>query len=140
MAFTAFHLHLLCDFFGSGHGWGPSYWYPFSTGEYISPLQWDLNAWPNVLATALALGLSGWLAVRHGHSVAETVLPARWDAVIVETLKNRFGNTHQLHPEKLRASSNSLSSYCVENCAGKRSNKPVWTDKTAKDRNGQSPC
>jgi osmotically-inducible protein OsmY len=29
--------------------------------------------------------------------VAETVLPARWDAVIVETLKNRFGNTHQLH-------------------------------------------
>lgn len=50
----------------------------------------DLNAWPNVLATALALGLSGWLAVRHGHSVAETVLPARWDALIVETLKNRF--------------------------------------------------
>lgn len=68
--------------------------------EYLAPIQWDLNAWPNVLATALALGLSGWLAVRHGHSVAETVLPARWDAVIVETLKNRFGNTHQLQPQK----------------------------------------
>jgi hypothetical protein len=40
-------------------------------------------------------------------SVAETVLPANWDVVIVETLKNRFGNTHQLHPEKLGASANS---------------------------------
>jgi inner membrane protein len=98
MALTAFHLHLLCDFFGSGHGWGLTYWYPFSTRECISPIQWDLNAWSNVLATALALGMSGWLAVRHGHSVAETILPARWDAVIVETLKNRFGNTHRLRP------------------------------------------
>jgi len=50
-----------------------------------------------VLATALALGMSGWLAVRHGRSVAETVLPARCDAVIVETLKNRFG-MRQLRP------------------------------------------
>jgi hypothetical protein len=107
LALTAFHLHLLCDFFGSGHAWGITYWYPFSTREYMSPIQWDLNAWPNVLATALALGLSGWLAVRHGHSVAETVLPERWDAIIVKALKNRFGNTHQLHHQKLGASSNS---------------------------------
>jgi hypothetical protein len=106
LALTAFHLHLLCDFFGSGHGWGITYWYPFSMREYMSPIQWDLNAWPNVLATALALGMSGWLAIRHGRSVAETVVPAKWDAVIVETLKNRFGNTHQLHPQKLGASSN----------------------------------
>lgn len=40
LAVTAFHLHLLCDFFGSGHGWGLTYWYPFSTREYISPIQW----------------------------------------------------------------------------------------------------
>jgi hypothetical protein len=98
MALTAFHLHLFCDLFGSGHGWGLTYWYPFNTREYISPIQWDLNAWPNVLATVLALGMSGWLAIRYGHSVAETVLPARWDAVIVEALKNRFGTTHQVRP------------------------------------------
>ena len=94
----AFHLHLLCDFFGSGYGWGLTYWYPFSTREYTSPIQWDLNSWPNVLATALALALSGWLAVRHWRSVAETVLPARCDAVIVQTLKNRFSNAQQLQP------------------------------------------
>lgn len=97
-ALLAFHLHLLCDFFGSGHGWGISYWYPFSTHEYLAPIQWDLNAWPNVVATALALALSGWLAIRQGRSVAETVLPGRWDAVIVETLQNRFGSAHQLRP------------------------------------------
>ena len=98
LALLAFHLHLLCDFFGSGHGWGITYWYPFSTHEYLAPVQWDLNAWPNVAATMMALAVSGWLAVRHGRSVAETVLPARWDAVIVETLRNRFGNTHQFRP------------------------------------------
>ena len=33
------------------------------------------DAWPNVAATSLALALSGWLAIRQGRSVAETVLP-----------------------------------------------------------------
>jgi hypothetical protein len=98
LAVIAFHLHLLRDFFGSGHGWGITYWYPFSTHEYLAPIQWDLNAWPNVAATVVALTVSGWLAVRRGRSVAETVLPARWDAVIVETLRNRFVKTHQFDP------------------------------------------
>jgi inner membrane protein len=93
LAFLAFHLHLLCDFFGSGYSWGITYWYPFSAQEYLAPIRWDLNAWPNVLATGVALALSGWMAVRHGHSVAETVLPTRWDTIIVATLRNRFSHT-----------------------------------------------
>lgn len=97
MSARSVSVHLLCDFFGSGHGWGITYWYPFSTREYLSPIQWDLNAWPNVLATALALGLSGWLAVRHGHSVAETVLPARWDGV--ENCAERKSNRESHSPE-----------------------------------------
>jgi inner membrane protein len=96
LALVAFHGHLLCDFFGSGYGWGITYWFPFSRHAYLAPIQWDLNAWPNVAATAVALALSGWLALRHGHSVAETVVPRRWDAVIVETLRNRFGRTQPL--------------------------------------------
>jgi hypothetical protein len=98
LAFLAFHVHLLCDFFGSGYGWGLTYWFPFSQHVYMSPIQWDLHAWPNVAATAVALALSGWLALRYGRTVAETVVPHRWDAVLVETLRNRFGRPQQ-HPQ-----------------------------------------
>jgi len=97
LAMLSFHLHLFCDFFGSGHGWGITYWYPFSEYVYMSPLQWDLNAWPNVTATAAALAVSGWLAIRNGRSVAETVVSYRWDAAIVATLRSRFG-----HPQAVR--------------------------------------
>ncbi|MBX3335846.1 MAG: metal-dependent hydrolase [Nitrospira sp.] len=96
LAFLAFHVHLLCDFFGSGHGWGLTYWFPFSRHVYMAPIQWDLNAWPNVAVTGVALALSGWLALRYGRTVAETVVPRRWDAVIVETLRNRFGRPQPL--------------------------------------------
>lgn len=94
LAMLSFHLHLLCDFFGSGHVWGITYWYPFSGYVYLSPLQWDLNAWPNVTATAAALAFSGWLAIRHGRSVVETVVSRRWDAAIVAALRSRFGRPH----------------------------------------------
>ncbi|MGE0471560.1 MAG: metal-dependent hydrolase [Nitrospira sp.] len=91
LAFLAFHVHLLGDFFGSGYGWGITYWFPFSKHVYMAPIQWDLNAWPNVATTGVALAFSGWLAIRYGHTVAETMVPRRWDAVIVERLRNRFG-------------------------------------------------
>jgi inner membrane protein len=90
LAFLAFHLHLLCDFFGSGIGWGITYFYPFSRDEFISPVQWDLNSWQNMTATVIALFASGWLAIRNGRTFAETVMPARWDALVVETLRKRF--------------------------------------------------
>lgn len=91
LAWLAFHLHLLCDFFGSGVGWGITYWYPFSRVEYLSPIQWDLNSWQNVMATLLALLMSVWLAIRNGRTFAEAAMSENWDALVVETLQRRFG-------------------------------------------------
>lgn len=91
LALIAFHLHLLCDFVGSGVAWGIVYWYPFSDEEYLSPIRWDLNSWQNMAVTVAALLLSGWLALRDGRTFAEALMPARWDARVVETLRRRLG-------------------------------------------------
>jgi len=91
LAFLAFHLHLLCDLFGSGTAWGIVYFYPINSDEYVSPIRWELNSWQNLTVTVIALLASGRLAIRNGRTFAETVMPARWDALVVETLRKRFG-------------------------------------------------
>lgn len=91
LAVVTFHLHLLCDFVGSGVSWGIVYWYPFSDEEYLSPIRWDLNSWQNVAVTATVLFLAGWIALRDGRTFAEAFLPVRWDIQIVDALRRRFG-------------------------------------------------
>ncbi len=95
LVFFSFHLHLLCDLVGArgpeGEQWPIPYLYPFvdSVGMSWSG-QWALNAWPNFLITALALGLTFYLAWRRGFSPLGLVSESA-DRAFVNTLRARFG-------------------------------------------------
>jgi hypothetical protein len=94
LALVAFHLHLLGDLVGSagpgGFVWTLTYLYPFSLQSFGWEGQWELNAWPNLLITALLLVAAGAAAVRRGRSPLELV-SRRADAVLVAALRRRFG-------------------------------------------------
>ena len=50
----AFHLHLVCDFLGSGADWPIQYFWPLSDTFYYTPYGWELDAWQNwVVAVTL---------------------------------------------------------------------------------------
>lgn len=109
LALIAFHLHLACDYFGSG-GWdGPQlqiwalpYLYPFLgcwrgatfTGPswYWNPWQWSLSSPVNAIVTIL--GLVNWvfIAVRLDRTWFEFVAP-RFDLQFCGTLRKWFGGT-----------------------------------------------
>ena len=95
LALLAFHLHLLCDLFGSGVAWGIVYFWPFNDHEFFSPYRWELVSWQNFLTTVVVLIASGWVALRRGYTFAEVVMPARWDAAVAQTLRQRFGRSMQ---------------------------------------------
>lgn len=89
-----FHLHLLCDVAGSkgpdGSQWPIPYLEPFSDAvQWTWSGQWELNAWPNLVLTGSLILLAGALAVRRGYSFLG-LLSERLDAVVVETLRQRF--------------------------------------------------
>jgi len=90
----AFHLHLLGDLVGSrgpdGYQWPIPYLYPFSAQWTLAwPGQWELNAWPNILITALVLGITLYLAWKRGCSPLEMV-SLKADAAFVTGLRKRF--------------------------------------------------
>jgi inner membrane protein len=105
LVFLNWHLHLACDYFGSGGPpgsppWPLPYLYPFvgrTDGDvllgpawYWNPWQWPLNAWPNTLVTVVAL--AGWVyvAVRLDRTWFEFVWP--WfDREVCRTLRKWFG-------------------------------------------------
>jgi hypothetical protein len=93
LAFLAFHLHLLGDLVGSagpgGSLWSLAYLYPFSSHAFVWQGQWELNAWPNLLVTALLLGWIGALALHRGRTPLELV-SQRADARVVGALRARF--------------------------------------------------
>jgi membrane-bound metal-dependent hydrolase YbcI (DUF457 family) len=90
LAFVSFHVHLLLDLLGSGVQWGIHYFWPFSDREFFSPYRWELASWQNWTITAVALLICVRLALVHGRTFAETVLPAKADEAVVETLRRRF--------------------------------------------------
>ncbi len=96
LVFTSFHLHLVCDLAGSrgpdGYQWPIPYLLPFSeiwqlTWEY----QWQLNAWPNFIITALTILLTLFFAWKRGLSPLE-IISRKANNLLVNTLRNRFGN------------------------------------------------
>jgi hypothetical protein len=96
----SFHLHVLCDLIGArgpdGDQWPIPYLLPFSSAwQWTWSGQWALNAWPNLLITALALGITLHLARKRGYSPLEMV-SSRADQTVVEALRRRF----PLLPEK----------------------------------------
>lgn len=99
LVFLSFHLHLPGDLIGArgpdGEQWPIPYFSPFSTAsQWTWSGQWALNAWPNMLITAVALGMTLHLAWKRGYSPLEFV-STRWDKVFVATLRSRFPLPHQ---------------------------------------------
>jgi hypothetical protein len=98
----SFHLHLLCDLIGArgpdGDQWPIPYLSPFSRAwQWTWSGQWALNSWPNLLITALALGITLHLARKRGYSPLE-MISSRADQTVVKTLRRRF----PLLPEQAR--------------------------------------
>jgi membrane-bound metal-dependent hydrolase YbcI (DUF457 family) len=94
LAFFGFHLHLLADLVGArgpdGQQWPIPYLLPFSNKLQLTWAgQWALNAWPNIVITALLIVLALILARRRGFSPLE-MFSARTDAALVVALRARF--------------------------------------------------
>jgi inner membrane protein len=94
LVFVSFNLHLLCDLVGArgpdGNQWPIPYLLPLSRAWNLTwSGQWALNAWPNLVITALALAATLWLAWKRGYSPLE-MFSSRLDRALVETLRRRF--------------------------------------------------
>lgn len=94
LVFISFHLHLLGDLVGArgpdGDQWPIPYLLPFSNRWQLTWAgQWALNAWQNVLITAVLMVMALALARWRGFSPVE-IFSRRLDAVIVTALRNRF--------------------------------------------------
>jgi hypothetical protein len=90
LALGVFHLHLLCDFLGSGIDWPIQYFWPIKNTFYHTPYGWELDSWQNWIAAVTVLLVCGRLAIRSGHSVAETLCSSAIDEAVVATLRRRF--------------------------------------------------
>jgi hypothetical protein len=95
LVLLSFHLHLLGDLVGSkgpdGYQWPIPYLIPFSDAwQWIWAGQWQLNAWPNFVVTAMTVTLAFYLAWKRGVSPLEMISTKANDA-LVGTLRNRFG-------------------------------------------------
>ena len=98
LVFVSFHLHLLGDLVGArgpdGDQWPIPYLLPFSKlPELTWSGQWALNAWPNILITAILIGLAVVLARLRGYSPIG-LFSKKADYAFVRVLRNRF----PIHP------------------------------------------
>ena len=95
LALLSFHIHLFEDVLGSrgpeGYQWPIPYLAPISSNlQLVWGGQWGLNAWQNILITAVLLLITLWLAWRRGFSPLEMV-SVKADAALVATLRRRAG-------------------------------------------------
>lgn len=92
LGLLVFHLHLLCDYFGSRGPGRMDYWYIYYLGPFsLRPRwawdhQWALDAWPNRVITVVLFFWSLWLAVKMGDSFVG-VINRRVDKVFVDVLR-----------------------------------------------------
>jgi len=96
LALVAFHLHLLGDIAGSrgpdGYQWPIPYFFPISTDWSLSwQGQWELNAWPNILATLLFVAITLYIAWKRGRSPLE-MISLKADTAFVTKLRNLINN------------------------------------------------
>jgi inner membrane protein len=94
LAFVSFHLHLLGDLVGArgpdGDQWPIPYLLPFSKQVQLTwGGQWPLNAWPNLLITAILIGIAVLLARRRGFSPLE-MFSSKADRALIGALRDRF--------------------------------------------------
>ena len=94
LALLSFHVHLFCDVIGArgpdGYQWPVPYLMPFSREpQWVWSGQWSLNAWPNMLFTAVLILGTILLARRRGYSPLE-LASSKVDSVFVAAIRNRF--------------------------------------------------
>jgi inner membrane protein len=94
LVFLSFHLHLLGDLVGArgpdGEQWSIPYLLPFSNRLQLTWAgEWALNAWPNLVITAVLLLMAVMLACQRGYSPLE-IFSAKADRAFVKALRNRF--------------------------------------------------
>jgi inner membrane protein len=94
LVWISFHLHLLGDLVGAkgpdGDHWPIPYLLPFSKRWQLAwSGQWPLNAWQNMIITAVLLLLAMVLARRRGYSPLEMISKSA-DGAFVRALRERF--------------------------------------------------
>ena len=94
LVLVVFHLHLLGDLVGSrgpdDYQWPIPYLLPFSDKWKLTWAgQWELNAWPNILITALLFATTVYIAWKKGRSPLSMV-SKRADAAFVSTLRRKY--------------------------------------------------
>ena len=89
------HLHLLGDLVGSrgpdGDPWPIPYLFPFSPQSWVAPIQWEINAWPNLVLTVVLLWWAFRRAWQEGFSPLGYFSPHA-DQIFISTLRQRFGD------------------------------------------------
>jgi len=95
LALVSVHLHLVCDLVGArgpdGYIWTIPYLWPLSAdGVWSWSGQWALNAWPNMVITALLIAFALWVGWRRGCTPLE-MISARADQAVVNVLRQRLG-------------------------------------------------
>ena len=94
LALAAFHLHLLGDLAGSrgpdGYQWPIPYFFPISSDWSLTwQGQWELNAWPNILATLVFVAITLYIACKRGRTPLE-MFSLKADAALVARLRMKF--------------------------------------------------
>jgi membrane-bound metal-dependent hydrolase YbcI (DUF457 family) len=94
LVFISFHLHLIGDLVGArgpdGDQWPIPYLLPFSkSAGLVWSGQWALNAWPNMVITAVLIGFAMIWARKRGFSPLE-MFSTKVDAGFVRALRARF--------------------------------------------------
>lgn len=94
LVFLSFHLHLLGDIVGArgpdGYQWPIPYLAPFNRELLLTwSGQWPLNGWPNLVLTAILIGLTIHLARLRGYSPLE-MISRNVDETFINTLRRRF--------------------------------------------------
>jgi len=93
--FIIFHVHLLMDSFGSGHGWTITYLWPFSRQAFENPCAWSWSSWQNTAAgIVFALWAIG-LIFHPKRTFLEYVMPKldRQGVAVAERLKLKILET-----------------------------------------------
>lgn len=93
LALLAFHLHLIGDLVGArgpeGYQWPIPYLEPFSDAwQLVWAGQWYLTSWQNFMITAIAIGITIYLAYKKGYSPLE-MISEKTDRVFVKAVRKR---------------------------------------------------
>ncbi len=83
-----FHLHLLMDYFGSGPGWGISYFWPFSNWQAKTNHGWEFYSWQNLTTAGLFIVWTFLLIRLRKRTPLEAIMP-NLDRQIVALMSRR---------------------------------------------------